>query len=111
LLDVSDGHASYLSTDREFSSEKFVEYVRMIDSYPDRFFDLVAIDGRARSSCVVHAVSKVKQGGYLLWDNTERSEYQDAMRFVPVDWERIDLVGPIVCGESFGCTTVWRATT
>jgi hypothetical protein len=109
--ETKDMCPSYLSTDSKFHGKTFLEYVCTIDAYPDKFFDLVAIDGRARSSCVVHAVSKVKPGGYLLWDNTERPEYQDAMRFVPGDWRRFDLVGPIVCGETFSCTTVWHAKT
>ena len=103
-------HPSYLSTDAEFYGQKFLQYVCKIDSYQDKYFDIVAIDGRARSSCVMHAVPKVKQGGYLLWDNTERSEYQNAIRSVPDDWKRFDFIGPIVCGETFGCTTVWQAS-
>jgi predicted O-methyltransferase YrrM len=50
----------------------FEEYVRVIDQYPDKSFDLVAVDGRDRIECVRHAISKVKPGGYLLLDDSHR---------------------------------------
>jgi hypothetical protein len=34
------------------------------------------IDGRARVECADHALPKIRKGGYLLLDNSERIDYQ-----------------------------------
>ncbi len=72
------GHPDhYLSCMGEFSGLDFVNYVKAIDQHPDDFFNLVIIDGRARPSCIKHAIPKVKKGGALLLDNADRSYYLD----------------------------------
>jgi len=53
----------------------FFEYVSQIDSFPDNYFDIISIDGRARPSCIKHSVSKVKVGGHIILDNSERDYY------------------------------------
>lgn len=50
-------------------------YVRQIDPFSDDFFDVVLIDGRARPSCIKHSVAKVKHGGLLILDNSDRAYY------------------------------------
>jgi hypothetical protein len=50
-------------------------YASQIDAFPDNFFDVVLIDGRARPSCIKHSVSKVKSGGILILDNSDREHY------------------------------------
>jgi predicted SAM-dependent methyltransferase len=73
-LPVTDPNA-YESTDEKFLGMSFEEYARTIDRYPDRSFDVVLIDGRARPACFKHAVRKVKSGGYIVLDNAERPAY------------------------------------
>ena len=53
----------------------FFDYASFIDQYPDNYFDLILIDGRARPSCFMHAAAKVKHGGYVVLDNAERVSY------------------------------------
>jgi hypothetical protein len=65
----------YTSSDNEFDLFWFKDYVSSIDDYSDSSFDFVVIDGRSRPSCVKHSVSKVKIGGFLVLDNTERAYY------------------------------------
>lgn len=69
----------YENPDSYFSSESrnlnYRSYASALDRFPDAFFDLVLVDGRARPSCIKHAVAKVKLGGFLVVDNTERSYY------------------------------------
>ncbi len=57
-------------------------------------FDLIIVDGRARSACLRRAVSLLKpEGGLLLLDNSERSHYmKDAI--VPGYWPRYVARGP-----------------
>lgn len=65
----------YRSASPQFAGVNFWRYVRQIDEFPDQYFDLVLVDGRARASCVVHSASKVKAGGLLILDNAERPYY------------------------------------
>jgi lipopolysaccharide biosynthesis glycosyltransferase/predicted O-methyltransferase YrrM len=53
------------------AGRNFFNYVTACDEFPDGHFDLVMIDGRARASCVKHAVTKLKAGGWLVIDNCE----------------------------------------
>jgi hypothetical protein len=50
------------------------EYVRAIDVYPDRTFDLVVVAGRVRAACIEHAISKIRPGGYLMLDNSNNDD-------------------------------------
>ncbi|HRJ40482.1 MAG: hypothetical protein KJZ86_02635 [Caldilineaceae bacterium] len=67
--------ARYLSDDAEFHDFSFRTYVEQIDAYPDSYFDVLLIDGRARPSCIAHGARKVKIGGMLILDNADRSYY------------------------------------
>jgi predicted O-methyltransferase YrrM len=81
-------------------------YVSMIDNYPA--FDVVCIDGRHRADCIAHAVERVKVGGYLVLDNSERAQYQDAMRLMAAwrQWDYPKDAGHPGYGEWE--TTVWQ---
>jgi hypothetical protein len=58
-----------------YNDLSFESYVKAIDIYPDNYFDLVVVDGRARNACIKHAVSKIKRGGVLVLDNSDRNYY------------------------------------
>ena len=62
----------------KFDRMSFREYVKVIDNYPDEYFDLVLVDGRARPYCIMHAYKKVKHGGIILLDNSDRQRYKSA---------------------------------
>jgi predicted O-methyltransferase YrrM len=79
-------------------------YVEYIDQFPDEHFDLIMVDGRRRSDCLRRAIPKLKCGGALVLDNSERTEYQEAMKVV-AHWERMDWDSGYSEGWS---TTVWR---
>ncbi len=66
----------YMSSDPNINSFSFKKFVMTIDQYTDDYFDLVFIDGRARNSCIKHAIPKVKNGGYILLDDSDRKSYQ-----------------------------------
>lgn len=42
-------------------------------------FDLIVIDGRARTSCLMEAVKHLKSDGAILFDNSWRSRYRSAI--------------------------------
>jgi hypothetical protein len=81
------------------------EYVDAISSYPDDWFDVVVVDGRARARCVARALPKVKPGGLLLVDDIHRKKY--AARAVrDAGWPRRDVIGFAPAKLSLGCTAV-----
>lgn len=75
----------YLS--RHSLTGNFKSYVKIIDEYPDEYFNLVFIDGRARPSCIKHAIPKIRPGGYLMLDNSERSLYNLATQLMK-NWKK-----------------------
>jgi FkbM family methyltransferase len=66
---------SYTSSDSELAGLSFRDYATSIEEFPNRYFDLIVIDGRARPSCFLHAMDKVRFGGYIVLDNAERESY------------------------------------
>jgi hypothetical protein len=53
-------------------------FAREVRSLPDRAFDLVVVDCEAsadRVACTVAATEKVRPGGFLLLDDSDRREY------------------------------------
>jgi hypothetical protein len=70
----------------------FHAYARAIDPLPDGSLDLVLVDGRARVACLRHAAPKVRPGGLLVLDDSDRPRYQVALAGIR-DWPRVDLSG------------------
>lgn len=85
----------------------FKAYVKAIDDYPDGSFDLVTVDGRARPSCVLRALPKIKDGGWLLVDNMERSRYA-IIRSLLAQYECLDFFGVVPCEVRPQLTTIWK---
>lgn len=67
-------------------------YVAAIDSFDDDSFDLVIVDGRARLECCQAAFPKVKPGGRLLLDDSQRPRYSAAAELF-AGWQRVDVRG------------------
>ncbi|MDQ1006961.1 hypothetical protein QFZ82_001446 [Streptomyces sp. V4I23] len=74
-----DDPGAYLSSDPSYPGYSFRSYVTQIDEFPAEGFDLVLIDGRSRPSCIRHAVPRIKRGGILIVDNTDRQTYWKAL--------------------------------
>ena len=82
----------YASTHAKHVGEDYEKYCKTIERFPDNSFDMISIDGRARAGCIHLARKKVKVGGYILVDDSERVSYQDALATLQ-DFERIDRGG------------------
>jgi hypothetical protein len=67
----------------------------------DASYDLVLVDGRARNRCIGNARSKVKVGGMLVLDNSERAEYAAGVALMET-WEGMEW------GDSGWATTIWH---
>lgn len=59
--------------------EPINEYIKAIEAYPDNYFDLVTVDGREREACLLAALPKIKPGGKLFLDDSQRERYHPAM--------------------------------
>lgn len=106
--DPSDPDA-YISTDDQFRGRSFHAYATSIETHPPGAFDVVLVDGRARPSCLKHAIGKVKDGGLLMVDNAERSEYQRSYDLLDNPrWKRKDFYGPGPYNQYFWQTTIWK---
>ncbi|MHC5057683.1 MAG: class I SAM-dependent methyltransferase [Planctomycetota bacterium] len=82
------------------------QYVRAIDPYPDGSFDLVSVDGHARLACISRAIPKVRPGGHIMLDNSER--YREEASGVLEGWESVDLSGPGPYHPYAWEAVVWR---
>ena len=98
----------YISDDENFVGQKFEQYVRKIDEYPDEYFDIILIDGRARPSCIAHGMKKLKPQGYLVIDNSERGYYFKRFEFSNSRWERKDFPGPSPYSYHLSNTTFFK---
>ena len=95
--------ALYQSSEPGLEHAVFYDYVRSILAHPDEVFDIILVDGRARIGCLSVAARKVRPGGVILLDNSEREEYKAGLEaFDDARWETRHFVGP-------GPNSVWPA--
>lgn len=66
----------------------FRSYTQFILSFEDEYFDFVLVDGRARRTCTLNALGKIKSGGILILDNAERRRYAEVLDRLR-DWPQI----------------------
>jgi len=114
-----DPHApgrSHINPDDFKSGAKGLEdvsyerYARAIDAYPDQYFDLVLVDGRARPSCIQQSVPKLKSGGLLVVDNTERSYYLTSFKEkLGNQFEKmVEMFAPVAYTPDFIMTSIYK---
>lgn len=60
--------------------ESFADYFLALNDKPDGYFDLILVDGRARPECVFASIDKLKPGGLMILDNSERERYKIAFK-------------------------------
>lgn len=100
----------YLSDDMNSKNKSFRSYCSVIDRFNDNYFDVVLVDGRARPSCLKHAITKIKKDGFLVLDNSNYDYYLKSFqkkydgRFETI----IDYPGPCPYSVDFTKTSIWR---
>ncbi|XDD41528.1 hypothetical protein AB3N58_09390 [Leptospira sp. WS60.C2] len=100
----------YQSSDINLSNMSFEAYAKSISNYPDDFFDVILLDGRARPSCFLESKAKLKKNGFFILDNAEREHYsfvKDSLRDSGI-WELFDFISPGPYNLYFWQTTIWR---
>jgi len=101
----------YASNNPSGHGRNFKQYASAIDQWQDASFDWVVVDGRARPSCLMHSLEKVRMGGFLVLDNSDREHYlrQTAEAIDRHGFRKIlDGYGPSPYGEWFTQTTIWK---
>lgn len=98
----------YISDDAHYKGTAFESYVRKIDEFEDQSFDIIVVDGRARTSCMSHAIKKIKPLGYIILDNSERAYYLSNLQLDASSWKRTDYKGPVPFSNYFSQTTIFQ---
>lgn len=66
-------------------------YNSKVSYFPDNAFDVIMIDGRDRVECIKSSISKLKPGGILILDNSERETYAEGIALMS-DWKKSEFV-------------------
>ena len=90
----------------EYAGHHFYNYARSIEQFPDAYFDLILIDGRARNACIMHAWPKLKAGAYLLLDDSHREHYK--LPLWPDLASSFTIIGPGPGSEPFHQTSFFQ---
>jgi hypothetical protein len=102
---------AFASATKAFAGQTFIDYVTVVDRFPDHSFDLLVVDGRARPSAFFRGEPKVRVGGLVLLDDSERSGYQPAVAAARASgWLERGGLGPKPFTPWFSRTTVWTKT-
>lgn len=91
----------------------FRDYVEVINEFPDSYFDVLIIDGRARVKCAQVGLAKVRNGGLLLLDDSRRARYGEIRRLLEKQvYRHFTGIHPYPKRYSgFICdTTVWKVS-
>ena len=110
ISDTADPNLA-LSEDETFRGFNFINYVRQIETFPNDFFDIVLIDGRARPACIMHSVTKVKVGGLLILDNSDRGYYLSKTRCYLNNFSEKEFIGAIPANSFWSTTTIFTKNT
>jgi len=91
----------------ESPTEGLTEYAAYIEQYPDGYFDLILVDGVARPDCLQRAMPKIREGGVIILDNSERFEHE-LQWFASDKWPMLHFRSPTPCEKtsSFMVTTL-----
>ena len=87
------------------TNHEFKRYAEEIKNQPRGYYDIVVVDGMARSLCGFMAEQYVNPDGYIILDNADRWQYNDLMKYLTSKgWGRIDFwgTGPL---NAWGWTT------
>jgi len=82
-------------------------YSEFIASYKKEF-DVIVVDGRDRVACVKNAVEALTEKGVIIWDNSDRPEYDEGYSFLlDSGFRRLDFFGMGPINNYEWCTSVF----
>jgi len=69
------------------------DYSKKVKEYKNRF-DIAVLDGRDRINCAINSLTALKEDGILIWDNSDRKEYESGYNFLYKNgFRKIEFVG------------------
>ena len=100
----SDKYQSYAPMYREST---FKKYAMSIEEFNNGEFDIVLVDGRARPSCIKHAINKIKKGGLLILDDSERGYYLEKAGDLVKGFSKKEWLGTFPHLDYYAQTTIF----
>ncbi|HEY5972158.1 MAG TPA: class I SAM-dependent methyltransferase [Pseudoxanthomonas sp.] len=76
-----------------YEDRSFDDYVASISAHPGEF-DLIVIDGRARTACLSMAIPRLAKDGVILFDNSDREEYRARIESSGLEERRLRGMAP-----------------
>lgn len=67
-----------------YTNYSFDRYVESIDAHSGDF-DMIIIDGRSRIHCLEKAKDRLDENGFIIFDNSDRIEYREAINTSHLD--------------------------
>lgn len=88
-------------------------YAKAAEIFKDGSFDCIMIDGLARDACFIHAHKKLKKGGILVLDDSERDYFRSPKSLQELKEYRVifDAFGPRLNSRYFNRCTIYQKTT
>lgn len=89
-------------------SQPYHEVVAVVPEIRNREFDVILVDGRNRVKCINSSMQKLKSGGILILDNSEREYYEQGIELMK-NWKKITFLQPYP--DKYGFTYPGWSTT
>ena len=90
----------------------FTGYATALTEWPQSYFDIIVVDGMARSLCAYLAGLWVKPHGIVVFDNTERWQYSNGLEALrDLGFGRIDFFGAVPGKLGGSCTSIFVRST
>ena len=107
-FDIMQARLSKVSNvDYLFRRRSNGEYSGCIREYTE-FFDVVVLDGRDRIRCCELAVEQLKDDGIIVWDNSDRIEYNRGYNILKErGFKRLDFPGLGPINSDSWCTSIF----
>jgi hypothetical protein len=76
-------------------NQEFAQYAARLTEFPAGYFDVIVVDGMARSFCLYLAAEYVAEAGLIILDNSDRWQYNDLQTYLIHEkgFKRIDFHG------------------
>jgi tRNA A58 N-methylase Trm61 len=71
-------------------------------------YDIVIVDGRDRVRCALNAAERLKAGGVIIWDNSERPRYAKGVKQLgKLGFKQLDFFGPVPIDNKLEITSIF----
>lgn len=85
----------------------YSSYASAISKFDDAYFDLILVDGKARNACIAASLPKLRPGGWLLVDNSNRKAYSKTLGNLEASMV-LQSFGPSLGSKKFTQTSFYK---